>query len=75
MSGSVYALDPDIPIDRQRLAIGVSGAAAGHRIELDARDLGAADAKPLVLAAPGRHRLRLIDLGGKVVDQVIFTVR
>lgn len=75
VSGSVYALDPDIPIDRQRLAIGVSGAAAGHRIELDARDLGAADAKPLVLAAPGRHRLRLIDLGGKVVDQVIFTVR
>ncbi len=75
VSGSVYALDPDIPIDRQRLAIGVSGAAASHRIELDARDLGAADAKPLVLAAPGKHRLRLIDLGGKVVDQVIFTVR
>lgn len=75
VSGSVYALDPDIPMDRQRLAIGVSGAAASHRIELDARDLGAADAKPLVLAAPGKHRLRLIDLGGKVVDQVIFTVR
>lgn len=75
VSGSVYALDPDIPMDRQRLAIGVSGAAANYRIELDARDLGAADAKPLVLAAPGKHRLRLIDLGGKVVDQVIFTVR
>ncbi len=75
VSGSVYALDPDIPMDRQRLAIGVSGAAASHRIELDAHDLGAADSKPLVLAAPGKHRLRLIDLGGKVVDQVIFTVR
>src|SRR3546814_10060235 len=25
VSGSVYALDPDIPIDRQRLAVTVSG--------------------------------------------------
>lgn len=75
VSGSVYALDPDIPIDRQRMAIGVSGAASAHRLELDARDLGAADARPLIIAAPGRHRLRLLDLGGRVVDQVIFTVR
>ncbi|MBA15196.1 MAG: penicillin-binding protein 1C [Sphingomonas sp.] len=75
VSGSVYALDPDIPLDRQRLAISVSGEVTGHRLELDRRDLGAADAKPLILAPPGRHRLRLIDLGGNVVDQVLFTVR
>lgn len=75
VSGSVYALDPDIPIARQRLAIGVSGQAAAHRLWLDRRDLGAADAPPLVLAGPGRHVIRLIDLGGRVVDQVAFTVR
>ena len=75
VSGSVYALDPDIPIDRQRLAIGVSGATTAHRLWLDRRDLGSADAKPLVLAGPGPHRLRLTDLAGKVVDQVLFTVR
>ncbi|MBY0306861.1 MAG: penicillin-binding protein 1C [Sphingomonas sp.] len=75
VAGSVYALDPDIPIGRQKLAIGVSGATAAHRLELDTKDLGAADGHPLVLAGPGRHRLRLIDLSGRVVDQVIFTMR
>ncbi|OQW77432.1 MAG: penicillin-binding protein 1C [Proteobacteria bacterium ST_bin13] len=75
VAGSVYALDPDIPIGRQKLAIGVSGATAAHRLELDTKDLGTADGHPLVLAGPGRHRLRLIDLSGRVVDQVIFTMR
>ena len=75
VSGSVYALDPDIPIDRQRLAIGVSGQAAAHRLWFDRRDLGAADRQALVLAGPGRHLIRLVDLGGRVVDQVAFTVR
>ncbi len=75
VTGSVYALDPDIPISRQRLAIGVSGAATGHHIQLDDRDLGPADAHPLVLAGPGKHRIRLVDPSGRIVDQVIFTVR
>ncbi|MES2753116.1 MAG: penicillin-binding protein 1C [Pseudomonadota bacterium] len=75
IAGSVYALDPDIPLDRQRLAIGVSGPVIAHRLVLDRRDLGPADARPLLLAAPGAHRLRLLDAGGRVVDQVRFTVR
>jgi len=29
----------------------------------------------MVLAGPGRHRLRLLDLGGRVIDQVLFTIR
>ncbi|MEG3181500.1 penicillin-binding protein 1C [Sphingomonas sp. LT1P40] len=75
LSGSVYALDPDIPIERQRMAISVTGEVTGHRLVLDGRDLGAADARPMVLAGPGSHKLRLVDLGGRVVDQVMFTVR
>ncbi len=75
VAGSVYALDPDIPLRNQRLAISVSGQAVGHRLILDRTDLGTADSRPLILAPPGAHRLRLVDLGGKVVDQVIFTVR
>ncbi|MFL9839705.1 penicillin-binding protein 1C [Sphingomonas sp. ST-64] len=75
VAGSVYALDPDIPIDRQRMAITVSGEVTGHRLQLDGRDLGTADARPMVLAGPGRHRLRLIAPGGRVSDQVLFTVR
>jgi len=75
IGGSVYALDPDIPIERQRMAVQVVGAVIGHRLTLDSRDLGDAGARPLVLAGPGTHRLRLIDPGGKVIDSLMFTVR
>ncbi|MFA5966444.1 MAG: penicillin-binding protein 1C [Sphingomonas sp.] len=75
VSGSVYAIDPDIPADRQRLAVTVTGAAVAHRLMLDKRDIGAADTVPQILAAPGQHRLRLLDVGGHVVDQVLFTIR
>ncbi|MBO9621754.1 MAG: penicillin-binding protein 1C [Sphingomonas sp.] len=75
VAGSVYALDPDIPADRQRLAIAVTGDTTGHRLLLDRGDLGPADSRPLVQAPPGQHRLRLVDLGGRVVDQILFTVR
>ncbi|MCM8731209.1 penicillin-binding protein 1C [Hephaestia sp. GCM10023244] len=75
VSGSVYAIDPDIPIDRQRLGIRVTGDVTAHRLTLDGRDLGAAADAPLVFASPGQHRLRLVDLDGAVVDQVLFTVR
>jgi penicillin-binding protein 1C len=75
IAGSVYAIDPDIPPDRQRLAVGVSGEVTAHRLLLDKRDLGAADSQPQILAAPGQHRLRLIDINGRVVDQVLFTIR
>jgi penicillin-binding protein 1C len=74
-SGSVYAIDPDIPPDRQRLAVTVSGAATMHRLLLDDRDLGSATGQPQILAAPGRHRLRLVDATGRTVDQVLFTIR
>lgn len=75
VAGSVYALDPDIPVDRQRLAISVAGQVAGHRLLLDREDLGTADSRPLLLPRRGQHRLRLVDLGGRVVDQILFTVR
>jgi len=75
VTGSVYALDPDIPPDRQRLSVAVTGEVAGHRLQLDGRDLAAADSQPLIVTAPGRHRLRLLDLRGDVVDQVLFTIR
>jgi penicillin-binding protein 1C len=75
VSGAVFALDPDIPVDRQRMGVAVSGAVADHRLTLDKRDIGAADARPQLFAAPGAHRLALRDSGGKVIDQVLFTVR
>ena len=75
VAGSVYARDPDIPGDRQRLTVALSGAVAAHRLLLDRWDLGPAASLPLALPTPGAHRLRLVDAGGKVVDQVLFTVR
>ncbi len=75
VSGSVFALDPDIPIDRQRMGVAVTGAVAGHRLVLDKRDLGDADARPQVLTGPGVHQLALLDPAGRVIDQVRFIVR
>ncbi|MGL3820279.1 penicillin-binding protein 1C [Sphingopyxis sp. R3-92] len=75
VSGSVYALDPDIPVDRQRLAVSVSGSVAGHRLILDKTVLGDADAGQQILPRPGIHMLTLVDPGGRMIDRVRFTVR
>lgn len=75
VSGSVYALDPDIPIDRQRLAVTVSGSVAGYRLILDKKPLGDADAGQQILPRPGSHMLALVDPGGRMIDRVRFTVR
>ena len=75
VSGSVYALDPDIPIDRQSLAVLVSGDVTGFRLILDKKPLGDADAGPQILPRPGIHMLALVDPGGRMIDRVRFTVR
>ncbi len=75
VSGSVYALDPDIPIDRQRLAVIVSGSVTGYRLILDKKTLGDADTGQQILPRPGIHMLTLVDPGGRMIDRVRFTVR
>src|SRR3546814_19009126 len=42
VSGSVHAIDTDLPIDLPRLAIGVSGVVTAHRLTLTGRGWGAA---------------------------------
>jgi penicillin-binding protein 1C len=75
VSGTVYALDPDIPISQQRIRLTTSGAVSGERLRLDDRDIGPAEAFPMVLPGPGVHRLALIDAEGRVVDKSRFLVR
>ncbi|MDZ3830772.1 MAG: penicillin-binding protein 1C [Sphingopyxis sp.] len=75
VSGSVYALDPDIPIDRQRIAVVVSGSVAGYRLILDRKPLGDADTGQQIFPRPGSHLLSLVDPGGRTIDRVRFTVR
>jgi penicillin-binding protein 1C len=75
VSGAVYALDPDIPLPRQRIRLTATGAAGGERLVLDDHDVGAAEAAPMVLPGPGPHRLALVDRQGKVLDRSRFVVR
>jgi len=75
VSGAVYALDPDIPADRQRIRFAAIGSTAGGHWRLDAHDLGKADTSPAILPPPGAHRLILIAADGRALDQVLFTVR
>ncbi len=75
VSGSVYAIDPDIPMERQRLGVRVTGSAAGYYLILDRKPIGPAGDNPQILAGPGKHILVLADASGRVADQVRFTVR
>jgi penicillin-binding protein 1C len=75
VSGSVYALDPDIPTDRQRIRLAATGIVGGERWRLDARDFGATAAIAAILPPPGAHRLALIGGDGRQVDEILFTVR
>jgi penicillin-binding protein 1C len=75
VSGTVYALDPDIPLPRQRIRLTAVGAAGGERLVLDGKDLGDAATGPMVLPGPGSHRLALVDASGKVLDRSLFSIR
>jgi penicillin-binding protein 1C len=71
-SGTIIALDPDIPPDRQRVRFEAEGRGVLWRI----------DGKPFMrgshalwLPWPGRHVVELIDARGQVVDQIRLEVR
>jgi penicillin-binding protein 1C len=74
-SGTVIALDPDIPESAQRVPIRARGSMAGLRFRLDETVLGD-EARPMMWAPrPGYHLLVLEDGHGRVVDRIRFTVR
>jgi penicillin-binding protein 1C len=71
-SGTIIALDPDIPPRHQRLHFTAQSSAAQWR--LNGKNLGAAkDVQWLPM--PGRHALQLVDAQGSVLDEVKFEVR
>ncbi len=74
--GSVLALDPDIPPERQRVRLQLTGvAAAGWRWRIDEGPLLRADRPALWRPAPGRHQVRLLDAAGRELDSAAFEVR
>lgn len=76
--GTVFALDPDIPPQAQRVwlhAEDVAGRTAqAVAWRLDGKRLGRGG-KLAWLPWPGRHRLELVDAGGAVLDTVHIEVR
>ena len=73
-NGVVIALDPDIPLQGQRLTFSSRGASAGARFYLDGEALGAAGTELAWFPLPGYHRLELRE-AERVLDTVRFTVR
>ena len=75
---TIFAIDPDVPADLQRLALeahGVAPGGAAARWRLDGADLGPASGIRLWPLAPGRHRLELVAADGRELDAVAFEVR
>jgi penicillin-binding protein 1C len=75
VAGTIFALDPDIPINRQRVRLVAVGMVGGERLRLDKKIIGLASDSPMVLPGPGAHRLELLDAAGRVLDSILFTVR
>ena len=72
VSGTIIALDPDIPPQRQRVWFVAQGS--GTRWLIDGKPF-ARGAQAQWLPWPGRHLVQLADNRGEVVDQVRIEVR
>ena len=75
VSGTIIALDPDIPEGRERLVFEATDARESLRWVLDGDDLGPARELHVWRPVRGRHGLELVDGHGRVVDRVSFDVR
>ena len=74
--GTIIALDPDIPPERQRIALQLSGLPdSGWKWHIDGRPAGNAAQGVLWRPSPGKHRLALFDAAGRELETVSFEVR
>ena len=71
-SGTIIALDPDIPPAHQRLAFSAEGQ--GLRWRMDGKEF-ARGRRAEWLPWPGRHVVQLLDASGKVADEIQLEVR
>jgi penicillin-binding protein 1C len=74
-NGMVIAIDPDIPINLQRVPFSVKGANPSMVLKLNGDSIGSADRDRLWEPRAGAYRLVVEDAAGTVIDQVLFTVR
>ena len=73
-NGVVIAIDPDIPLQNQRVRFKAAGG-ANLTWQLDGKASGSAAVDHDWLPAQGRHNLYLVDVNKKLVDKVQFDVR
>jgi penicillin-binding protein 1C len=74
-AGTVFAVDPDIPRDRQRVFFESIPESVDAFWELDGKTLGKADRTYPWAPQEGRHELTLRLKSGTVLDTVVFFVR
>ena len=74
-TGTLIALDPDIPRPLQRIVFQAQGHGTQLRWLLDGADLGAAAKIFLWEPAPGSHTLSLVDKERRLLDTIEFVVR
>ena len=74
-NGAIYAIDPDIPRERQRFVVKASGAPRGARLVLEDGRQARADRPLLWLPLPGRREVVLQSADGRELDRVRFEVR
>jgi penicillin-binding protein 1C len=73
--GTIIALDPDIPPERQRVHMQVAGMGGSLRIRLGQEELKASPEGALWQPRAGRHVASLVDGSGTELDRVEFEVR
>ena len=71
-SGTIIALDPDIPPNRQRVSFAAEGT--NLRWRMDGKPF-AKGPSPQWLPWPGRHVVQLVDARGAVLDEIRLEVR
>lgn len=71
-SGTIIALDPDIPPKHQRVSFSAEGR--GTRWLMDGKEF-ARGPQAQWMPWPGRHVVQLVDAGGKVADEIRLEVR
>jgi penicillin-binding protein 1C len=71
-SGTILALDPDIPPTRQRVNFSAEGR--GLRWLMDGKEFARGNSAQW-LPWPGRHVVQLLDAGGQVADEIRLEVR
>jgi penicillin-binding protein 1C len=71
-SGTILALDPDIPPTRQRVSFSAEGR--NLRWLMDGKEFARGNSAQW-LPWPGRHVVQLLDAGGQVADEIRLEVR